>query len=91
VRRKALLDNLGLPIPKIHDLAALHGLMVAHHAGLRSIKRGLSFLTEFAVDTRYPGHRASKREATAALRWAGKVRDMCRSLLGLRSRKRKSR
>jgi hypothetical protein len=47
------------------------------------------FLTRFAVDTRYPGGRAIRREAAAALRWAGKVRAECRALLGIRERRRK--
>jgi hypothetical protein len=44
----------------------------------------MDFLTRFAVDTRYPGDKAGKREAHAALRWAGKVRDAVRPLLGIR-------
>jgi hypothetical protein len=47
------------------------------------LKRGLEFLTRFAVEFRYPGESASKRQATAALRWATKVRDACRAQLGI--------
>jgi uncharacterized membrane protein len=46
-------------------------------------RRGLTFLTRFASETRYPGDNASKRQAASALRWAGKVRQACRHLLGL--------
>jgi len=53
------------------------------HPNLRSLKRGFHFLTDFAVDTRYPGNRANKRQAASALRWAGRVRAECRMLLGL--------
>ena len=56
---------------------------------LRSLKRGLIFLTRFAVDTRYPGDNASKRQAVAALRWAQKVRKAARALLDIRDRRRK--
>lgn len=80
---KALLEELGLGIPKTHNLDDLRGLLSPHHAALRPLRRGLIFLTDFAVDTRYPGDNATKRQATAALSWAGKVRDTCRSLLGL--------
>ena len=45
------------------------------------------FLTDFAVEYRYPGDNASKRQAQAALRWAGRVRDACRALLGIRARR----
>jgi hypothetical protein len=47
------------------------------------MRRGLIFLTDFAVDIRYPGDSASKRQAASALRWAGRVRGECRRLLGL--------
>ncbi len=45
---------------------------------------GLVFLTRFAVDTRYPGGYATKRQAVAALRWAEQARAAARALLGLR-------
>jgi hypothetical protein len=48
---------------------------------LRGLRRGLDFLTRYAVETRYPGKSVNKRQAMAALRWAGKVRDACRKLL----------
>ncbi len=65
---KALLEELGLAIPKTHNLVALLARLAAHHASLRSLRRGLDFLTRYAVDTRYPGDSASKRQAKAALR-----------------------
>ncbi len=46
-------------------------------------------LSDFAVDVRYPGDNASKRQAVSALRWAGKVRAACRLLLGLRPPRRR--
>jgi len=50
---------------------------------LRSMRRGLLFLSDFAINTRYPGNSASKRQAVAAFRWAGRVRALARTLLGL--------
>jgi HEPN domain-containing protein len=88
---KALLDELGLHIPKTHNLDDLLGLLSPHHPSLRSLRRGLIFLTDFAVETRYPGDNATKRQAVAALRWAGKVRASCRGLLGLRAPGRRKR
>jgi hypothetical protein len=41
------------------------------------------FLKQFAVEFRYPGKNATKRQATAALRWAERIRAACRGLLGL--------
>ncbi len=81
---KALLEELGLAIPRTHNLDDLLGLLLPHHASLGSVRRGLIFLTDFAVGFRYPFDNASRRQAAAALRWAGKARDACRLLLGLR-------
>ena len=80
---KALLEELGLAVAKTHDLDKLLSTLRSHHPSLRSLRRGLRFLTEFAVDTRYPGNSATKRQAEAALRWAVRTRTAARALLGL--------
>ena|SRR5216683_2119787 len=80
---KAILDEQGLTVPRTHDLEDLLSLLLPAHPELRALRRGLKFLIQFAVDPRYPGFRASKRQAEAALRWASLVRDTCRALLGL--------
>ena len=85
---KALLEELGLPVPRTHILVALLPSLVPHHASLRSFRRALDFLTRYAVDTRYPGEAANKRQATSALRWASQVRTGARELLGIRERRR---
>jgi HEPN domain-containing protein len=81
---KALLEEVGQAAPKTHDLDRLLKLLQPSHPVLRSMRRGLLFLSGFGVDTRYPGSNASKRQAAAAWRWAGKVREVCRELLGIR-------
>src|SRR5229473_154765 len=78
---KALMEELGLFIPKTHDLDVFLTALRTAHPMLRSLRRGLLFLSDFAVDTRYPGKNASKRQAIAALRWAGRVRRAARELL----------
>lgn len=85
---KTLFAERGLAIPRTHNLDDLLGLLLSHHPSLRSLRRGLIFLTDFAVEIRYPGERASKRQAASAVRWAGDVRDACRALLGVRPRRR---
>jgi hypothetical protein len=52
------------------------------------LRRGLDFLSRFAVGPRYSLYDARKRQAASALRWAGKVRRACRPLLGPRRGKR---
>jgi HEPN domain-containing protein len=81
---KALLEELGIAVAKTHDLDKVLTALKAHHPTLTALRRGLRFLTEFAVDTRYPGNSASKRQAETALRWAGRVRTSARAVLGLR-------
>lgn len=90
---KALMEENGLTVLKTHDLDHLQTLLIAHHPTLRSLRRGFVFLTSFAVDTRYPGDRATKRQANSALRWTERIRQHIRSILGIparRSRKKKS-
>ncbi|MGH7172313.1 MAG: HEPN domain-containing protein [Gemmataceae bacterium] len=86
---KALLEELGLAIPRTHNLDDLLHLLLPHYAILRSLRRGLIFLTDFAVDPRYPTVNTSKRQAAAALRWAERVRSDCRALLGIKPRRRR--
>lgn len=81
---KALLEELALRVEKTHEFDRLLGELLPHHARLRSLRRGLLFLTNFAVEPRYPGDNTTKRQAASALRWAGRVRDVCRTLLGVR-------
>ena len=84
---KSLMEELGLAIPRTHNLVAIFPLLTPYHLSLRSLRCGLDFLTRFAVDTRYPGETASKRQAQAALRWVERVRTPCRALLGVRARR----
>jgi HEPN domain-containing protein len=81
---KALQEEIGLAVPRTHVLKDVLALLVPHHPSLASFRRGLTFLTRFAVETRYPGDNASRRQAASALRWAGNVRHACRNVLGLR-------
>jgi HEPN domain-containing protein len=74
----------GIAVAKTHELKNLLTALGPHHPALTPLKRGLEFLTRFAVETRYPGEDATKREADAALRWAERVRTAARTLLGIR-------
>ncbi len=82
---KALMEESSLTVPYAHNLVAFLPLLTPHHGSLRSLRRGLDFLTRFAVDTRYPGDRASKRQAATSLRWAERVRTECRKLLEIKA------
>lgn len=86
--RKALMEELGLAVPKTHVLVLLLTALAPHYPSLRPLRRGLLFLTAFAVNARYPGSTATKRQAVAAVRWAERVRGEARRLLGIRERPR---
>jgi hypothetical protein len=83
------MEELRLGVPKTHDLEQLLTALKPHHPTLWSLRRGLVFLTDFAVDPRYPGKNARKRQAVAALRWAARVRTAALALLGMSKRPRK--
>ena len=85
---KGLMEEHGLLVPKTHFLDVLLKALAPHHPDLRPLRRGLLFLTLFAVDTRYPGKRALRRQAVAALRWADRLRTPARALLGIREYRR---
>ena len=69
--------------PRIHDLVKLLTLLLPHDATLRSLGRKLASLSNYAVDYRYPGDNASRKQALAALRHAENVRKEMRTRLGL--------
>ena len=62
---KALLQEAGLFIPKIHDCETLLDLLPPQYASVRQFSRGLAILSEYAVTVRYPGENATKRKATS--------------------------
>src|SRR5437870_4088055 len=71
---KALMEEVGLTVPKTHALKYLLDCLLPHHPSLKSLERGLLFLTGFAVETRYLERNATKREAVSAQKWASRVR-----------------
>jgi HEPN domain-containing protein len=81
---KALLEELGLSIPKTHDLERLLDDLVTSHAGLKRHRRRFRSLTGFAVATRYPGENATKRQSERAIRWIDEIRQDCRALLKIK-------
>ena len=80
---KALLVELALPVPRTHDLDRLLNDLILHHPQLSSLRRGALFLGQFAVETRYPGLNATKRQAVSTLRWAARLRLAVRIVLSL--------
>ena len=77
------MQEWGLEPPRIHDLVKLLSLLLPHDATLRTLRRLLASLSNYAVDYRYPGDSASRKQALAALRHAEHVRNEVRDRLGL--------
>lgn len=80
---KALLQDHGVAVPKIHDLEELLDLLLPQDASLAPLRRILRSLTRYAVEYRYPGVWATTRQMKAALRHAKRVREEVRARLGL--------
>src|SRR5271168_2534715 len=63
---KALLQENGLVVPKTHEVADIIDLLVPGDATLARLRRQADSLTQYAVDYRYPGMIANKRQMEAA-------------------------
>jgi HEPN domain-containing protein len=83
---KALLQEWGLPVPKLHELDDLLTMLLPSDASLQVVRRGLRGLSRFAVDYRYPGFHGNRQKAQTALRRAGNIRLEVRTRLGLRTK-----
>jgi HEPN domain-containing protein len=80
---QAFLQELGVPFRQTHELEELLDLAIPHDKKLGGLRRGLTFLTDFAVDYRYPGENATARQSKSALRWAERTRKVIRKRLKL--------
>jgi HEPN domain-containing protein len=81
---KGLINELALTIPKVHDLERLLSLLLPHDETLLTLRREINGLTEYAVEYRYPGLRATKRQAATAMTKMERVRTEIHRRLGLR-------
>ncbi len=73
---KAVLQEAGIDFEKIHDLDVLLEKCKNFASGLEGHKKELIELSSFAVEIRYPGVRAKKREADdciSVMRMARKI------------------
>ena len=83
---KGLLQERGTVIPKTHDLERLVDLLLPTDPPLRPLRPVGHRLTRYAVDFRYPGEWANRRQARSALTAAERIRAEVRRRLGLRPR-----
>lgn len=82
---KDLIQELGLAVPRTHRLNDLLVMLRPFHPTLNTLARVLNSLSRYAVDFRYPGWNAKRRQVRSALQHAERVRLAARRLLRLRS------
>lgn len=80
---KAVLQEWGKNIPRIHNLVDLNAICTEIDGTFVVIETELKGLDGFAVHTRYPGQRAVKEDARAALKTTRSIRLFIRKKLGL--------
>ena len=80
---KALLQEIGEPVPRTHDLEKLLDLLLPHDSTLRGLRRSLTSLSQYAVDFRYPDMSSTTRQSKSALRATERIREKLRLRLGL--------
>src|SRR5476651_1854000 len=56
---KGFLVEIAVAFKRTHDLEEILDLALPHDKSLAGLRRGLVFLTDFAVDYRYPGENAT--------------------------------
>ena len=79
----ARLEEAGLPVPKVHNLALLLNLLAPIEPLWTSFNSAALRLNNFAVKFRYPGHIATRNDAKQALKDCRSIRTEVRSSLGL--------
>ena len=81
---KARLEEAGIGFGKTHDLEKLLSITLSVEPAWSVLGQDLIFLTDFAVDYRYPGSSATKSEAKEAITRCGNVRKAIRRAFGLK-------
>jgi HEPN domain-containing protein len=81
---KAVLQENGKPIPKIHFLLELLALILKFDTSYEFLKTDLEVLEDYSVRYRYPGLSADKEDAQAAYAAVGVVRSFVRQRLGMK-------
>ena len=81
---KARLEEAGKRTPRTHDLEDLLDALLPIEPLWSALRPALEFLSDYAVDFRYPGNEADAQAAKAAVRNARTVRREARMSLGIR-------
>ena len=80
---KALLQEQGIPFPRIHDLTILGKLLFPTYPEWEVALDSLKQLSLFAVELRYPGEAAFKQDAIQAVEIMREWRTRLRETVGI--------
>ena len=80
---KAILQEKGIPIPKIHFLLELLAMILKFDSSYEFLKADLEVLENYSVRYRYPGISSDLQEAKGAYTAAKTVRAFIRQKFGL--------
>jgi HEPN domain-containing protein len=80
---KARLCEVGVPFGKTHDLPALLDQAIEFEPSWELFREDLAFLSDFAVNYRYPGESADRESALDSRRRCRRFREAARTALGL--------
>ncbi len=81
---KARIAELGVVFPRTHDLSTLLVLILPHDPLWQSFALACQTLNPYAVNIRYPGDDATKKEALVAQKFMKAIRREARISLGLK-------
>ena len=81
---KARLVEAGLAFPRTHDLQKLLQLVLPHEPLWVAFDPAAKFLTDCAVDFRYPGQNATEIETKKAVKYCQTIRAEVRHSLSLK-------
>ncbi len=81
---KARLLEAGVAFPRTHDLLQLLNACLPIEPLWAAYLKVVDAMSDYAVDFRYPGHTASLREASTALKHCRSLRIEARRALGLK-------
>lgn len=80
---KAVLQERTIPFPKTHDLEELLDLIQPALPEIEILRERAKFLSDLAVESRYPGSWANESTAQRALQDCAAIRTEMHRLLGL--------
>ena len=78
---KAWLQEMNVPVPRTHDLEELLSLILPTHPAWVQWQPDFKKITEYAVDSRYPGDSVTADDTQHAMRICDAVRQAVRTSL----------